>query len=33
VLDELAARWGFPIGSGKPSDIFRNPDSIKRALS
>jgi hypothetical protein len=33
ALDDLAAQWGFPVGSGKPSDIFRSPDSIKRALN
>jgi phospholipase C len=32
ALDDLAAQWGFPVGSGKPSDIFRSPDSVTKAI-
>jgi phospholipase C len=32
ALEDLAVNLGFPIGSGKASDIFRSPDSVKQAL-
>jgi len=32
ALEDLALRYGFPVGSGSPSDIFREPDSVKSAL-
>jgi phospholipase C len=32
ALEGLADRFGFPIGSGEASDIFRSPDSVKKAL-
>jgi phospholipase C len=32
ALEDLAERYGFPVGSGSPSEIFRNPDSVTKAL-
>ncbi|HYU60675.1 MAG TPA: alkaline phosphatase family protein [Solirubrobacterales bacterium] len=32
ALEDLAERWGFPVGSGDPSEIFRSPDSVTKAL-
>jgi len=31
-LELLAQRYGFPVGSGVASEIFRSPDSVKKAL-
>jgi phospholipase C len=32
-LEELAHRFKIPVGDGKPHDIFREPDSVKKALA
>jgi phospholipase C len=32
-LEMLADRFGIPVGSGKPSDLFRKPDSVRKALA
>ena len=31
-LEELAHRFGIPVGAGKPSDLFRAPDSVRKSL-
>jgi hypothetical protein len=31
ALEELALRYGFPVGDGNPKDIFREPDSVIQA--
>jgi phospholipase C len=31
ALEDLAVRFGYEIGSGKPEEIFREPDSVKKA--
>jgi hypothetical protein len=31
-LEVLADRFGIPVGPGKPSDLFRLPDSVRRAV-
>ena len=31
-LEVLADRHGIPVGAGKPSDLFRLPDSVRKAL-
>ena len=31
-LEELAHRFKIPVGAGKPSDLFRAPDSVKKSL-
>ena len=31
-LEAMAQAYGFPIGTGAPSDIFREPDSVQKAL-
>ena len=31
-LEILADRFGIPVGEGKPSDLFRAPDSVRKAL-
>ncbi len=33
ALEELADRFGVPVGEGKPSDLFRMPHSVKTALA
>jgi phospholipase C len=33
ALEELAFRFGVPVGEGKPHHIFREPDSVKKALA
>ena len=32
-LEKLADRFGFPVGDGKPEEIFRDPDTVKRAVA
>jgi phospholipase C len=32
ALEDLAERFGFPTGTGSPSEIFREPDSLQKAL-
>ena len=32
ALEDLADRFGFPVGDGKTSDLFREPDSVVKAL-
>jgi phospholipase C len=32
ALEDLAERFGFPIGSGATSDIFREPNSLTQAM-
>jgi phospholipase C len=32
-IEALADRFGFKIGDGKPSDIFRAPDTVRKALA
>ena len=32
ALEQLAVNFGYSVGSGAPSDIFREPDSVKQAL-
>jgi hypothetical protein len=31
-LEELAFRFGFATGDGKPHELFRKPDSVRKAL-
>jgi phospholipase C len=33
ALEDLADRFGFPTGTGAPDQIFREPDSLQKALS
>jgi hypothetical protein len=33
ALEELAARFGFPTGTASPDQIFREPDSVQKALA
>ena len=33
ALEELAFRYGVPIGDGKPHELFTQPDSVKKALA
>jgi hypothetical protein len=33
ALEDLAVRFGYEIGSGKPEEIFRSPDSVKQAVA
>jgi phospholipase C len=33
ALEDLAARFGFPTGSGSADQIFREPDTLTKALS
>ena len=32
ALEELADRFGFQVGDGKPHDLFREPDAVRKAL-
>ena len=32
-LEVLADRFGIDVGAGKPSDLFRLPDSVRRAIT
>jgi phospholipase C len=32
ALEDLAARFGFPVGTGSATEIFREPDSLQKAL-
>ena len=32
-LEELAFRFGFTTGDGKPHELFRKPDSVRKALA
>ena len=32
ALEELALRFGVPVGDGKVSDLFTKPDSLLRAV-
>jgi hypothetical protein len=32
-LEELAFRFGFDTGDGKPHELFRKPDSVRKAIS
>ena len=32
ALEDLAQRYGFPVGSGAPDQIFRTPDSLQKAM-
>jgi phospholipase C len=32
ALEDLAERFGFPVGTGSPAEIFREPDSLQKAL-
>ena len=32
-LEELAERFGFPVGDGRAEDLFSAPDTIRRAVS
>ena len=32
ALEDLAERFGFPVGSGDVDQIFREPDSLQKAL-
>jgi hypothetical protein len=32
ALEDLAERFGFPIGTGAAADIFREPNSLTQAL-
>ena len=32
ALEDLAERFGFPTGTGSPAEIFREPDSLQKAL-
>jgi hypothetical protein len=31
ALEDLADRFGIPVGDGKVSDLFTQPDAIRRA--
>ena len=31
-LEVLAEQFGIPVGAGKPSDLFRAPDSVRKAV-
>jgi hypothetical protein len=31
-LEELALRFGIATGYGKPHELFRKPDSVRKAL-
>jgi hypothetical protein len=33
ALEDLAARFGFATGTGAPDQIFREPDSLQKALA
>jgi phospholipase C len=33
ALEELAERFGFPVGDGRPHELFSEPDSVRRALA
>jgi phospholipase C len=33
ALEDLAARFGFPTGTATPDQIFREPDSVQKALA
>jgi phospholipase C len=33
ALEDLADHFGFPVGSGKADEIFREPDSIEKAAA
>ena len=32
-LEVLAERFGIAVGGSKPSDLFRAPDSVRRAIT
>jgi hypothetical protein len=32
ALEDLAERFGFPTGTGSATEIFREPDSLQKAL-